>query len=585
LAKQLGEMLLQEGLITSQTLQQALQEQKSSKRFLGEVLISMKALTEKQLVDALARQPGISSVDLAKVNFAPELAKVIPHSVASKRGCIPLQITGNMLQVGMLDPLDDRTINMLNQQSGRTIQPVAISPAAFPDALRRLYGNSAEAGASADDPKREIPSGPEIDQLVEHVMQEVSDAEIAKDGGKKTAEAIRLEIEPTDPPVIRLANAILLKCVQTGASDIHIEPQEHVLRVRYRVDGTLHQFYEIPKTMCSALTSRFKIMSSMDVAEHRIPQDGRIKLSLGGGTSIDFRINTLPGVHGEKLVARILGTGMLKGRVADLGFANENLELVENSLKSHFGMILVTGPTGSGKTTTLYTMLNQVNDEAVNIVTAEDPVEYNLPGLHQVNIHAAIGFTFDTALRSFLRQDPDIILVGEMRDYETAAIAVKAALTGHLVLSTLHTNDAPSTVVRLIDMGIEPYLVASAVKLVIAQRLVRKICSNCHEERPLAELDKLDLPTDLLENIERICQGRGCEKCNGLGNKGRLPLFEVMAVKSAEMRRVITEGGTEVQVSQVARKEGMVSLRENALTQVNKGVINIEEAVKIALSD
>jgi len=584
-AKQRGDMLVQERLITEATLEQALQEQRASKRFLGEVLIGMGAVSEEQLVDALTRQPGISYVDLARARFAPGLTSIIPQNVAAKRGCIPLQITGTMLQVGMLDPLDDRTIDLLNQQSGYTIQPMAISPAAFPEALRRLYEGVGAAGAAADEPERELPDSQAVDGIVEHTVQEVSDAEIARERVYETTDALPLEIEPKDPPIIRLANAILLKCVQSGASDIHVEPQEHDMRIRYRIDGVLHELYKIPKGLRNPLTSRFKIMSAMDVAEHRIPQDGRIKLSLGGGKTIDFRINTLPGVYGEKLVARILGTGMLKGRVAELGFSNEDLETVENSLKSHFGMILVTGPTGSGKTTTLYTMLNQVNEEAVNIVTAEDPVEYNLPGLHQVNIHAAIGFTFDTALRSFLRQDPDIILVGEMRDYETAAIAVKAALTGHLVLSTLHTNDAPSTAVRLIDMGIEPYLVASAVKLIIAQRLVRKICDNCREEQPLAELEKMDLPTDITENMEHVYRGKGCGVCNGIGNKGRLPLFEVMAVKSGEMRRVITEGGTEVQVSQVARKEGLVTLRENALTLANKGVISMEEAVKIALSE
>jgi type IV pilus assembly protein PilB len=323
----------------------------------------------------------------------------------------------------------------------------------------------------------------------------------------------------------------------------------------------------------------------MDIAEKRVPQDGGIKLMLNEGENIDFRVSSLPSIYGEKMVLRVLGTSDLRASVDDLGFDGRNLELVREAVANPYGMILVTGPTGSGKTTTLYTILNQLNQPGDNIVTAEDPVEYRLNGITQVNVRPTSGLTFDAALRSFLRQDPDIILVGEMRDYETAAIAVKAALTGHLVLSTLHTNDAPSTVVRLVDMGIEPYLVASAVKLVIAQRLMRRVCLNCKTDVDLTELEKSDLDQTTLASVEYLAKGTGCEKCNNTGYKGRIPVFEVLSVKSPDMKRAITEGGTEVQVGQIAKREGMQTLTDCAIELVNKGITSLDEAASIIMAE
>ena len=588
----LTDLLTQEGLVTPEQLEAALQEQRSNGDFLARILIKNGVLDEERLLDALSRQPGIVRIDLASVTLDPALTDHLSEELARKRGCLPIKLAGNMLTVGMIDPLDTSTIEFLAQQTEHTIKPAAIAPSAIEEGWRRLYGRAKEMGKAAakavgkGDAAAKLPSGKEIKELVNRAVQEISDAEIAKEERRPDkADAIPLEIGSDVPPIIRLSNLLLVKMIETDASDLHIEPQENCVRVRYRIDGALHELFSLPVSIRPALTSRFKIMSEMDVAEHRIPQDGRIKLALGDGRTIDFRINTLPGVFGEKLCARILGTGMLKGRIAELGFRQQDLENTENALMGYVGMILVTGPTGSGKTTTLYTMLNQLNTEDVNIVTAEDPVEYNLPGLHQVNVRPAIGFTFDTALRSFLRQDPDIILVGEIRDFETAAIAVKAALTGHLVLSTLHTNDAPSTVIRLIDMGIEPYLVSSAVKLVIAQRLLRKICTACREEVPTSEVQKLDLPTEIVEAIEKIFKGKGCEACHNIGNKGRMPIFEVMPVKSREMRRIITEGGTEVQVAQVAVKEGMITLAQASVSLVNEGIVSLDEAVSIMLSE
>lgn len=392
-------------------------------------------------------------------------------------------------------------------------------------------------------------------------------------------------VAPDDAPVIQMVNGLLMEALKTRASDIHIEPYPECLRARFRVDGELRTVHELPTRVSAALISRLKVLASLDIAEKRFPQDGRIKLALAGKGTIDFRVSTLPGIHGEKVVMRILGTGQLRASVAELGFRDKAQQYVKEALRNSFGMILVTGPTGSGKTTTLYTMLKELSDPSVNIVTAEDPVEYNLPNITQVSVKPQIGFTFDVALRAFLRQDPDIILVGEMRDFETAAIAVKAALTGHLVFSTVHTNDAPSTVVRLVDMGIEPYLVSSAVKMVIAQRLIRRICTACKEEVKITAEEQENLHESTLAHIQKTFRGKGCDKCGKTGYHGRVPVYEVMPIKSKELKRVITEGGTEVLVAQVARREGLKTLKDEAMLLVNEGVTSLEEALQIIVSD
>jgi type IV pilus assembly protein PilB len=370
-----------------------------------------------------------------------------------------------------------------------------------------------------------------------------------------------------------------------GVSDIHIETLEEEMRVRYRIDGKLIEIMRLPADMKNTLTSRLKIMAGMDISERRVPQDGGIKMALGENETIDFRTSSLPNIYGEKMVLRILGNTQLMGSIDELGFKGQAYEWVCEAVANPYGMIVVTGPTGSGKTTTLYTILGQLNTDDINIVTAEDPVEYRLRGITQVNVRPSMGLTFEMAMRAFLRQDPDVILVGEMRDYETASIAVKAALTGHLVLSTVHTNDAASTIVRLVDMGIEPFLVASAVKLVIAQRLLRRICSNCKVSVDLAELEKTDLDQTTLSSVEALFQGEGCVNCNGTGYAGRVPVHEVLAVKSKELKRAITEGGTEVQVAQIAKRDGMVGLADNAIQLVNTGVTSIEEAVSVIAAE
>jgi type IV pilus assembly protein PilB len=384
---------------------------------------------------------------------------------------------------------------------------------------------------------------------------------------------------------VRLVNGILLKALKMGASDLHIETMEEELRIRYRIDGKLMDVMRIPGELKNVVASRLKIMANMDIAERRVPQDGGIKVALAERDTMDFRSSSLPNIYGEKLVLRVLGNNELRGSIDELGFEGLALEWVREAVANPYGMILVTGPTGSGKTTTLYTILNQLNNIDVNIVTAEDPVEYRLKGITQVSMRPSAGLTFDAAMKSFLRQDPDIILVGEMRDYETSAIAVKAALTGHLVLSTVHTNDAPSTVVRLVDMGIEPYLVASAVKLVISQRLLRRICSHCKVDVDLAELEKTDLDQTTLSMVENLYKGEGCENCNNTGYKGRVPVHEVLTVKTKEMKRAITEGGTEVQVAQIAKREGMVTLAECAIEKVNTGITTIDEAISVIAAE
>ncbi len=600
----LGDMLVSEGLLTKEQLAEALRDQKSTGKFLGDVIVQKKLLSEDQLVDVLSRQTGSPSINLGTVEFNSNLALRVPLDLAKKHRCIPVKENGKVLHVAMVNPQDDTALDALSFKTGMTIKTFVSGANAIEKAWGKLYGNgaapakgkevaaapakgkeAAPAGAKKDEkkPPAELPDVKALDAMVQESVEQVVEEDPKKD---QDDEGEILDLGNTaEAPVVRLVNSLLVKAIQMRASDVHIEPQEKIVRVRLRIDGSLNPVADIPKHAQPALISRIKIMSNMDIAERRIPQDGRIKLRLSDTQSIEFRVNSLPSVHGEKVVIRLLGQGQLSSNIETLGFAGRNLELMRDALRNPYGMILVTGPTGSGKTTTLYTVLTELNEPDVNIVTAEDPVEYNLAGITQVNVRGGIGFTFDVALRAFLRQDPDIILVGEIRDFETAQIATKAALTGHLVLSTLHTNDCPSTVVRLVDMGIEPYLVASAVKVVVAQRLVRRVCPGCKEEIAMDQAEMQDVDKSVAAALEHSFKGRGCEKCNNFGYKGRAPVYEVMAIKSKEIRRTITEGGTEIQVAQVARREGMVTLRDDVIRLVNEGVTTLDEALKILVAD
>ena len=581
----IGQALLDAQVLTPEQLQQAA----GGGGPLVPALVRQNLVEEQRLVQVLCSAFGLEEARIESIEPDPEATKLVPQNTARSLGMIPLKKEGAMLHAATFDPSNDRAVDRLARSTGLSVKLFVVGPKAFEEALPRFYGGGGGGSRRASrNSRKKAPheSGPslrELDQNLKFALQEVDDAD--PETPEELIGATRLEVNDLDPPVVRLVNALLLKALKMRASDIHVETMEEDLRVRFRIDGALVEILRASGEIKSALASRIKIMSEMDIAEKRIPQDGAIKVALGDNNFVDFRVNTLPNIYGEKIVMRILGTSELRDNVDELGFDARSLELVREAIINPYGMVLVTGPTGSGKTTTLYTILNQLNEVGVNLVTAEDPVEYRLDGVTQVNVRPNVGLTFDAALRSFLRQDPDIILVGEMRDYETSAIAVKAALTGHLVLSTLHTNDAPSTVVRLVDMGIEPYLVASAVKLVIAQRLLRRICTECKTDVDLSELERTDLDQATLASVEYLARGTGCEACNNLGYRGRVPVFEVMAVKTKDMRRAITEGGTEVQVAQIARREGMQSLAEGAIELVNQGITSLEEAMSVIVAD
>ncbi len=573
----IGEHLIAAGVIRAEQLAEA---RAAGGESLCAVLIDKRMVGEKDLVQAIAKRFNLEAAVLDGLQVDAEVLKSFPEALSRATGTVPLRREGAMLVVATSDPSNEPTQDRIARASGFSVRFAIAGPKAIAAARAALYSRAGTKPTTGTVPG---PALKELDQILKRAAEEAAPTPDVADGDPRNLP--KLEVRELDAPVMRLVNGLLLKALRMRASDIHIEPMEDALRVRFRVDGEMQEVLRLAKDMRATLSSCIKIMSGMDIAERRVPQDGGIKLALDEKSAVDFRVSSLPGIHGEKIVMRVLGTGDLKSSIDDLGFEGRPLELVREAIANPCGMILVTGPTGSGKTTTLYTILGQLNTVDVNIVTAEDPVEYTLAGLTQVHVRHQTGLTFEAALRSFLRQDPDIILVGEMRDYETASIAIKAALTGHLVLSTLHTNDAPSTVVRLVDMGIEPYLVASAVKLVVAQRLVRRICTNCREDVDLAALQRSDLDQGILASVERMCRGRGCEQCNNTGYRGRNPVFEVMAVKSKEMKRAITEGGTEVQVGQIGKREGMHTLADGAIELVNRGITTLEEARAIILAE
>jgi len=598
----LGEMLLKEGLLTPEQLETALKSREPGP--LGHKLLQRGLIDEAQLVEVLCRQSGYPKFERDPQSVDAALAKIVTAEVAGKYSCAPVILTGNLLSIALLDPENDKVVNALGQLTGKTIKAMVIGESALKLVWQRLYnkvdlfagaasGETAPKGAEqapapiADEPGIEIDPNARYDLTEEEASKVVNEsgAQIP-DEGKKIRESVPvLGIAPSDPPLIQCVFGLIMEALNGRASDIHIEPYPTCVRVRYRVDGELHTGHDLPPHLASGVVSRLKVLAGLDIAEKRFPQDGRVKLAMPGKGNIDFRMSTLPCVYGEKVVMRVLGTGQLRNSVEELGFRGKTGQWVRDAIRNPYGMILVTGPTGSGKTTTLYTMLKELSEPEVNIVTAEDPVEYNLPNITQVSVRPGIGFTFDVALRSFLRQDPDIILVGEMRDFETASIAIKAALTGHLVFSTVHTNDAPSTVVRLIDMGIEPFLVASAVKLVMAQRLIRRICTKCKAESPVPPEIQAILDEQTISRVEKHFSGKGCPNCNKSGFRGRVPVYEVMPIKSKDLKRVITEGGTEVMVAQVARREGVASLKDDAISLVNEGITSMPEALQIIMSE
>ena len=558
----LGDLLIKEGLITKDQLEKALQEQKANGTRLGYNLVKLGFVQETEITKMLARQFRMPAVDLSRFEVDPKIVKMIPADIAMKHLVLPLKKEGRTLTVAMADPTNMGVIDDLKFVTRYDIFPVIAGEYTLRTAIEKYYE---QVDAQLDNLLKEMGEESETEEL--EIVQEQEEAEQA---GAAMAD---------DAPVVKLINAILTDAVKRGASDIHVEPFEHEIRVRYRIDGALSEVMKPPIKLKAALTSRIKIMSALNIAERRVPQDGRIRLKMGKRV-IDFRVSTLPVLFGEKIVMRILDKGNLTLDLSKFGFEPKAEADLMKAILNPYGMVLVTGPTGSGKTTTLYSALSRVNTIEVNIMTAEDPVEYNLMGINQVAVRNEIGMTFAAALKAFLRQDPNIIMVGEIRDIETGSIAIKAALTGHLVLSTLHTNDAPSTITRMIDMGIEPFNVSSAVNLIVAQRLVRRICKDCKAESTYSadELKVLGTTEKEWEGVT-FCKGKGCDTCGGSGYKGRAGLYEVMAF-SQELRRMILRGASTAELQNQAVTDGMLTLRMDGIVKIKKGVTTLEEVVK-----
>ncbi|HEV3346160.1 MAG TPA: type IV-A pilus assembly ATPase PilB [Methylomirabilota bacterium] len=563
----LGDRLVAEKLISTEQLQRALAEQKGSADKLGTILVRLGFITEDSLVSFLSKQYSIPAITVAQVDPDPDVLKLVPEQIAKKHSVLPIKRMGNVLTLAMADPTNVFALDDVGFMTGLQIQPVVASEAAIRKAFERLY----ETGASVTDMMSELE---EADTDVEVV-----------EGGEETftkADVFDLKESADEAPVVRLINMILTDAIRRGASDIHLEPYEKVFRVRFRIDGVLHEIMTPPKRLEAALTSRVKIMATLDIAERRLPQDGRIKLRYHQ-REIDFRVSTLPTIFGEKTVMRILDKDALQLDLTALGFDPWSMEQFTKAIHSPYGMILITGPTGSGKTTTLYSAIHTINSPDINIMTAEDPVEYNLKGVNQVQVNDEIGRTFAACLRSFLRQDPDVILVGETRDLETAQIGIRAALTGHLVLSTLHTNDCPSTPARLLDMGIPPFLVSSSLQLILAQRLGRRVCRDCKEPYEASEESLVPyghVPQGL--GTVNFYKGKGCQTCNFTGMKGRVAIYEVMPV-TTEIRDLILRNATTNEIQDAACSQGMKTLRQNALQKVIDGVTTVEEVLRVTL--
>jgi len=565
MTNRLGELLVREKRISLDQLRKAQSTQRSDNVSLGYALARMGAISDQEITDFLSQQYRVQSIDLSEYEIDPEVAKLVSQEVCDRHKIVPVSRAGSSLIVAMADPSNLHAIDDIKFLTGYNVEPVVASEAAIHAAIEHTY------------------AAPEISY--DDIMDGFDEDDIEVAGGEDDVSLTDLERATEDAPVIRLCNAILLNAIKKGASDIHVEPYEKSLRVRYRVDGVLHEEMKPPIKLKNAIASRLKIMASLDIAERRLPQDGRIKLKLGKGREMDFRVSALPTLFGEKIVLRLLDKSNLQLDMTKLGFDVEPLRHFKDAIHQPYGMVLVTGPTGSGKTTSLYSALSELNKVDTNISTAEDPVEFNLAGINQVQMHEDIGLNFAASLRSFLRQDPDIIMVGEIRDFETAEIAVKAALTGHLVLSTLHTNDAPSTVTRLLNMGVEPFLVTASVNLVVAQRLARKICVDCRVEVPAEAKALLDIgfrEEDL--NDIHVFEGVGCRTCGDTGYKGRIALYEVMPF-TENLKEMVLQGSSTADLKRAMIQEGVNSLRMAGLAKIREGAISMAEVVRVTAAD
>jgi type IV pilus assembly protein PilB len=552
--KQLGDILMDGGLVNGDQLRGAMEEQKRVGRSLGRVLVDLGVLSESQLVAALAQQIGMDFVDLTDFPVDGSAVSRVSDAVCRRHTALPIGYDDGRLVVAMADPANVFGLDDMRSLSGMEIKPVVATKADVLAAINRYHRGDAEL----DDLTIAMEAGHDDDIELNSVKEVVEDA-----------------------PIVKFVNLLITQAIQDRASDIHIEPTERDLRVRFRIDGVLHEVMRSPKTITAGVTSRLKIMADINIAERRIPQDGRLSVN-ANGKKIDLRVATLPTVWGEKIVMRVLDNSTAMLKLSDLGFSDPNYDVYSKSFVKPYGMILVTGPTGSGKSTTLYATLNIVSKPEVNVITVEDPVEYRLPGINQVQVNVKAGLTFSAALRSILRSDPDIVLLGEIRDGETAHIAIEAALTGHLVLSTLHTNDAPSAVVRLTEMGIEPFLVGSALDCVLAQRLARKLCPKCREEYSMspAQLRENRFPWQDGQPLPTLYRPVGCSACSKTGYKGRLALHEVMAV-SEDIERMTVERASTLAIGKIAIEQGMITLRHDGLLKVMAGVTSLEEIYRV----
>ncbi len=568
---QIGELLLKENYITAEQLETALQAQRQHGGRLGSILINLGFVEDDDITSLLSRKYGVPSINLSYFEIDPAVIKLIPMEVAQKYTVVPLSRVGNTLTIASADPTNVFVMDDIKFMTGFNIEPVVASEASILEALEKYYGTQHSI---------------ELKKVYEEIAQNDKESvELDLDASSDEEELSLDELQRSseEAPIIKLVNLILSDSLKKGASDIHLEPYEKDFRVRFRIDGILYNMMNVPLRLRDAITSRIKIMSKLDISEKRLPQDGRIKIRTtfeGKKKELDYRVSTLPTLFGEKIVMRILDRDNLPLDMSKLGFEESSLKKVEAAILKPYGMVLVTGPTGSGKTSTLYSALNRLNTTETNIMTAEDPVEYNFRGINQVQIKEQIGLTFAAALRSFLRQDPNIILVGEIRDFETTEIAIKAALTGHLVLSSVHTNDAPSTISRLLNMGIEPFLVATSVHLICAQRLIRKICKECKTEvkTPLQALVNAGFSPEEAKGIQTF-KGEGCKTCNGTGYKGRIGMYEVMEIGEA-IQELILVGASAREIRRKAVEEGMLTLRQSGLTKIKAGATTLDEVLR-----
>ena len=568
MSMQLAEMLVKDKIISQAQFTEAAQAASRGKGYVR-FLIEKKYIAETKLLAYLSHKFGLPSINITKFEVGPNIIRLVPVDFAKKNQLIPIQSNQGTLVVVMCDPINVPSLESLKFITKMNVEAVLTSYSAFDAAMAKYYSGAASVG-----------------EAIQTYEKDSKNQGASSGGGIELVSIHEIDSQSSDQdaPVIQLVNGLLSECIRRGASDIHVEPYEKRCRVRMRIDGVLHEVAEIPLAMKRAITARFKIMSQMDIAESRLPQDGRIKLKSNGAV-IDFRVNSLPSLFGEKIVLRMLSQGNLQLDMMKLGFEAKQLETFKKGIYSSSGLVLVTGPTGSGKTTTLYSAISELNQVTDNISTAEDPVEYNLEGVNQVQVHKEIGMTFAAILRALLRQDPDIVLVGEIRDMETAEIAIQAALTGHLVLSTLHTNDAPSTITRLINMGVQPFLVVAAINTIIAQRLVRSICAHCKIEEtiPVEKLIEGGFSKDDAKKV-KCYKGKGCSKCNNSGYKGRLAIYEVFDF-NMKLKEMILKGANQIELKRQAVQDGMKSLRLSALTKVVEGKTTFEEALAVSMEN